>query len=351
MKARIKEYDALRVVLTLLVIAGHSTYLLLSTKYGGISYRNDIVSSGYELSSLYIFFDHINEFIYLFHMEIFMLLSGTLFEREINKYDARTLATKKAKKLLLPFIITLSLIVIPIKLLTGYWATSSNVFKDILIGQFLLQGNIYLWFLPVLFTIFFIVYFLVKKKADSKIVGTFFLILYFLSNLIKIRFAMYIFKYLIWFYLGIIFNRNRSLINKHISLKNTLFSIIGVSGACIAYSLLPPYAQILIKPIITVLMVFIIYAACCSYSKKWSGKSIILKHSFALYLLADPVNYIFLFLVFKLCPLSIFSSNMWSLLIIVLRFFAQLIVSLAVIMIIKTIKKHITNRIIYSKSL
>ena len=72
----ISEYDILRVAATLLVIIGHSTYCSIVTPYGGCDYTAFTLpgpSVFYRLAGYGV------AMIYLFHMPLYMALSGALY--------------------------------------------------------------------------------------------------------------------------------------------------------------------------------------------------------------------------------------------------------------------------------
>ena len=340
MKNQIKEYNSLRVLLTILVITGHSTYLNISTQFGGIYYQDYLRQAGFSLSIIYRLAMYVNQFIYTFHMELFMMLSGALFLYEINKYTSRMLINKKIKRILLPYILCLCLIVLPIKYFTGYWSNSVNLIKDILIGQFLLQGNNHLWFLPVLFIISLLILLIEKRNKCLPLIMFIFIVLYLISGFIPVRIISYIFKYLVWFYLGLLFEKYRESINNKLNIKHAFILILSGGILFIVYKLSPLYLNIFIKPIITCCMSLFTYIIALYLSKKIQDNNIILKDSYDLYLFSDPINYIYIYLLFSFIPLSVFENNIYSLLIIIVRFLVQLDLGLLIAETIKITKKN-----------
>lgn len=75
----IREYDALRVIVTLLVIIGHCTYYILGAPNEGKGYTAIIVPG---LSGFYLKIEWITDIIYLFHMPLYMALSGALLKHK-----------------------------------------------------------------------------------------------------------------------------------------------------------------------------------------------------------------------------------------------------------------------------
>ena len=76
-----RTYDILRVVATILVVIGHCTYLKISTSYGGCDYS--FLFS--DRSITFKLLSKLTEFIYIFHMPLFIALSGALFEKSLIK--------------------------------------------------------------------------------------------------------------------------------------------------------------------------------------------------------------------------------------------------------------------------
>lgn len=72
----VPEYDVLRVILTLLVIIGHCSGYGISTPYGGCDYSSLVIP---ELSFFARLASEVSRLIYLFHMPLYMALSGALY--------------------------------------------------------------------------------------------------------------------------------------------------------------------------------------------------------------------------------------------------------------------------------
>lgn len=110
----------MRVVATILVVIGHCTYLKISTSYGGCDYSFLFSHRSITFKLL----SKLTEFIYIFHMPLFIALSGALFEKSLMKghYPSfKQLVNKKAKNLLIPFIVV-----------TLLYSTPSSSYLDIL---------------------------------------------------------------------------------------------------------------------------------------------------------------------------------------------------------------------------
>ena len=78
-----KEYDILKVVAILMVLVSHSTYYIISTKYGGIDYQQYLEQNMSLV--LYKIFDKVREILYYFHMPMFMALSGAFYYLQVKR--------------------------------------------------------------------------------------------------------------------------------------------------------------------------------------------------------------------------------------------------------------------------
>jgi fucose 4-O-acetylase-like acetyltransferase len=319
---KIQEYDTLRVVVTVLVLFSHCLYYKIATKYGGVDY------SLYQLNKPIAFriLERIKEMIYSFHMPLFMALSGALFYCQLkqNKItSAVKLIKSKAKRLLIPYIFVTVFYSVPLKYLANYWATSSNKYLDIVVGQVLLQGNTYLWFLPTLFVIFIIAYSFLKDNTllvnyKSILVLIISIILNVISTSIPIMIIQYVFKYFLWFYVGYRFEEKRELINKRNMKLDTVLSGLLFIVAGKDY----------ITEIIEMLLCLIGCYATYAFSKWLSSSNfvkskcyaLIYKNSLGIYLYSDPWNYLFLYLGAKLCGSFFFDSEIGVSLFFVMRF-------------------------------
>ena len=76
---RVLIYDWVRLIATILVIIGHSTYYYIMTQYGGCDYTAFTLP---KLSNFYRMAEYMVSIIYLFHMPLYMALSGALYRRK-----------------------------------------------------------------------------------------------------------------------------------------------------------------------------------------------------------------------------------------------------------------------------
>lgn len=147
-KKYILSYDLIRIIGTILVVLGHSTYPEWSNDLGTISLNAKLISENFNVIRDTL--QNIGEFAYLFHMPLFFALSGALYVMS-DTQNILELFKKKGKRLLFPYFLTGLLWMFPIKYLVGFYPDGYSVCKGLL---YFLTGKDamgHLWFLPTLF--------------------------------------------------------------------------------------------------------------------------------------------------------------------------------------------------------
>ncbi|MBR3602619.1 MAG: acyltransferase family protein [Lachnospiraceae bacterium] len=94
--------DLLRVFLVILVIIGHGTYYNITTLFGGIEYGTLMKIANIEDANFHKLMSLVTDFIYTFHMPVFIALSGSVYALS-NSKNFKTHMIKKGKRLLIPF--------------------------------------------------------------------------------------------------------------------------------------------------------------------------------------------------------------------------------------------------------
>lgn len=338
---KIIEYDMLRVVVTILVIISHCMYYRIETNYGGIDYSGFLIRK----TTIFKILEQIKEIIYSFHMPLYMALSGALFRVTISKKEIRfiELIKNKAARLLIPFFIVSIFYNFPLKYISNYWSESENVIKDFFVGQILLQGNTYLWFLPTLFILFLVFYCVVKSNVLSPIVVIVGVILNYICNNITIILLKDICMYFIWFYIGYLFENYRNKIKDKYITVSWMLSMI----CFLIFFVMKKYCGVqtlsyILEFILTIFGMIATYTisyilaknTCVSKSKIYNT---ILKNSFGLYLYSDPINYVVIFVLVTIAGEIVLSTNLGVTILFILRF----LVSFACALIIsKVLKKY-----------
>ena len=208
------EYDLLKVFAILLVVIGHITIL-----YGGGSFgylpANNVLTG-------------ITSAVYLFHMPLFVALSGAIFclGCDHGKYSRFCpFLRNKVLRLIVPFIMTGIFFLAPA--LIFLHMTELPVFECI--RSILLGGGLekHLWFLPTLFWIFMIVWVLWKCGLSPEmmfLLSVSFAVVCSLFLSFKVLFIWDAIQYLPYFTFGMLANKNKNIANKKV-----LFTGIGAS--------------------------------------------------------------------------------------------------------------------------
>lgn len=298
----------------ILVVVGHCTYYTIAgpSEYGGIDYTGAMKAAGVMDTYVHDWTNELTFFIYTFHMPLFMAISGAVFELGWNKgkyRDAAIFVKKKVRRLLVPFFGVTLLYAVPLKYLSGYWNESSNVLRDIFIGQVLLQGNTHLWFLMTLFCEFLIFYFFLRQgileKRYQYILFVILLLTCFVAKKVPIKLISYILEFGIYFCVGILFERYRKVINAHVALRWVIaLLVLWLMLFLMHHGLAHPSSFVLkgIKRLDEILMAFIgmmtFYGGMLLALRKQmlSGKWVPLlsRDSMGIYLYSDPLNYVIL---------------------------------------------------------
>ena len=228
---KIEEYNIIRVIATILVVIGHAGYISPMTEYGGMSFGEYGIPLSQQLVDLLI------RVIYSFHMPLFFALSGAVFYLNVkdNKFPSFiTILSKKAKRLLVPYVLCTFLWNIPIKLMAGYWNGSINKIKDIFGGQFLLFGNSHLWFLWALFVITLIIWIFRNNVVMRLLVS---LLMFGIGCVVDIS-AFGLSKILlniIWFEIGFEYGSKRKLIYDCFNRQNVKAKLCIVLASILQY--------------------------------------------------------------------------------------------------------------------
>lgn len=104
-------------------------------------------------------------------MLAFFALSGTLFYSQLKngRFNSVTEVVKnKISRLVVPFVFVYLFWNTPIKIFSGYYNQSENIWKDILFNA----TNMYLWYLEALFFDFVLAYLLCKYAKKTWTINT-----------------------------------------------------------------------------------------------------------------------------------------------------------------------------------
>lgn len=349
-KEKIVEYDVLRVIVTLLVLLGHCTYYALMTPYGGIDYTALFLQSS--VSKVYSAAVFIDGQIYMFHMPLYIALSGALFYLSLSGggyRQYRDLLSKKAKNLLIPYFVVTLVYVVPLKYVSGYFSASTNLIKDVFVGQLLCQGNNHLWFLPTLFLIFLLVYTLERFIKNHALNFILLLALFCAETVFPEFFPITLIQlmshYAVWFYLGYCFEIFRPKLKESMKKRTALWMICSFTGMIIVKIISMMTPDILVWPKQIVVNLWILSLCFLAYViSVWLAQTkvpqtkvmqVLRENTLGMYLYSDPLNYIILFFTTQWFGGVIFISNLASAAFILVRFLITLIVPILISVVLR----------------
>ncbi|HEM3620063.1 TPA: acyltransferase [Streptococcus suis] len=214
MKKKLDLIILIRVFAILSVVLGHSTIA-----YSGIWDSFDMKNHSKFLVLLHYYID-------LYQMPLFISVSGYLFyylRIEKSKYlDFGKFIVDKAKRLLIPFVIVGLFFMIPVRSIGTYSAYQNRSYFSLVKDLFLNINSGNLWFLPVLFFIFIIMWIIssvyIKQDTKERTVSdiVLFLVLIFVSilssKLPSILFISLTANYLFFFFLGFIIRKYQAIL-------------------------------------------------------------------------------------------------------------------------------------------
>lgn len=164
------DYDWLRLIAIALVVIGHSTYLSITTKCGGINYMLPENINGLYFSLPFEIWRWMAGFVYEFHMPLFFMLSGAMLSfKPLPSFGE--MLRGKIKRLIIPYFACGTLFMLPMKYISDFYADKNleEAYVYFLSGNVMEAGH--LWFLGALlwcFIVFYLLKITVKHtKADT----------------------------------------------------------------------------------------------------------------------------------------------------------------------------------------
>lgn len=257
---------------------------------------------------------------------------------------------KKAKSLLIPFIVVTLFYSTPIKFASGYFNESTNIFKDIFVGQILIQGNTHLWYLLSLLVIFIVAYLYLKNmKVKQWVLLLFLVALSTGSGKLNIVLVSSVCQFTLWFYVGMLFEKYRfrfeddfSKIKYKLLLADivlyVVYEIIGHFSMPFPIKIMMKIIKIVLTGLLCLTVYMISYFASKSPIFDSNLFNILRRDSFGIYLYSDPLNYIILAFGTALFGGDLWSNNLYSLGFYLFRIFVTLGVSILVTELLKKCK-------------
>lgn len=243
---------------------------------------------------------YLTNFIYTFHMPVFVAISGMVFyicKVSLNKYnDGLAFVKNKFKRLIIPFITILFVIVVPVLHIVHLCGGGG-------VGSILLMKDLrHLWYLP---TLFFILIKPIIRKNKSLC-----LVLFILINMGSGFFPHYfqipnVAKFMLYFYLGYLFEEWRQG-KKSVTILS-LSMVLAFQIACfIGITLLEGKQTFGLNAILGILCatsgLYIVYGLCFMLSKSESQllpsfMKVMSRDSYGIYLFHPMIIYLLFYAI------------------------------------------------------
>lgn len=351
-KSNLGYISLIKNIALLLVILGHAGCI-----YAG-KWQCDVVNNNSNLIK------YITEYIYSFHMPLFVFVSGYIYSYSKNilkKYNCKNaFIINKCKRLIVPYLITSILFMIPIQMIFNVYKDGDRSYINRVIFDIVLAKRpAHLWYLIMLFNIFIIFIFIEKYTKTNKYITNILLLLFISIVSIKIPNVYQIsstFKYLLYFYIGYIICEDNNIKQKLIKNKDTFF-ILHILVFNIMYFFINTNSEniiikiitVVVTPILSIFAIGWIYVYVIQlYNKNIYVKIInnkfyklIDKHNFNIYLVHQPIM---LSLISILKNIALSPSVLY-----IILFTITLFISIIASVLILTINKYI-NKINYKIS-
>ena len=303
--ARVTLYDWLRLVATIYVVLGHSTYLSIHTFYGGVDYTLPADLSPAYHSLLLTLYRYIPDYVYAFHMPLFFALSGAVLAiRPADRLGPFLRA--KVRRLLIPYFLFGWLYMLPVKYAGGFYDPAG--LKSACLGLLIGRDSGHLWFLPALFWCMLVFVLLQKGLRKLKLPGAPALLLvtgalqFGVTRLVAVDPLLLKtgLGYIFWFALGYAFElcvRKRLTPSRKLLLL--AFALLTVfNGVSFKLHLLNSFFMILLGSVHTLLLSYLLLGAG-ERLVRTRGWEVLIRSLFSVYILHDPLEYLVLRFAFS----------------------------------------------------
>ena len=299
-------YDRIRILATLLVLIGHFTSLSMNEDhlFDALSMQGNLWMP--------TVLEFVRQFIYAFHMPLFVMLSGALFARSkvvLNK----KFVVRRSKRLLLPFFVVAFFVLVPVRFLIGYYpGTKSGL--TITLDILLCRDINYLWFLPMLFSATIVFCFLRCKTQLLEKHGIAILCVFVIISAVSAQFSMLPFalnrtmEFFLWFYLGMIFEQKRERLIRGTNQRWIgIIAVVLMVVLSVVLKYIPLNSKTItlgdvciwgVRKLVVLLCSFLGCTAsillCASRERKSIARPMkpVLKNSFGIYLFHVPIGYV-----------------------------------------------------------
>lgn len=272
------KIDNIRAFAIMTVVVGHSI-ILYSSQWG--LYEPDRTS---------VLLDYMKKLINLYQMPLFFSLSGYLFSMTWKDRKFFSFFINKARRLIVPFFAIGMLWMIPVKMIIHYPYYEGRTYVDAFFMLLYGYDLGHLWYLPVLFIIFIILYLAIKFFGNTKRVWSVLLILSALLSVFRKElppldgiYAPYIYQYLWSFVFGAFISQYK--LDRIV--KNYAYAIGAIAAIWSLYSVYTGRQNTIF---LTAVILIAVYALIPDEHSSISEK--ISKNSFGIYLIHSPLIYI-----------------------------------------------------------
>lgn len=278
---RNETIEKLRVFAILIVVVGHSI-IIYDSSWGIYSTNNQNQ-----------FFYIMKQFINIIQMPLFIIISGFLYSNTCRKYTLKSIIIKKAKRIIIPFLLVAIIWMVPLRLIAEYQPFVEKGYIKSLISVIIGIDSGHLWYLPTLYALFIIIY-IANKVVESKgkiaevIIFIIFLICYGIAGkTTSILFISNILRNLIYFYIGFLISKKQ----KEPEFRFDLLIIYIVLSVIIVFCIEQTYIKQVLNFITAVTGFYALYGV---FEKTKINKytKVLDRNSFAIYLLHSPLLYI-----------------------------------------------------------
>ena len=302
-KKHIDEYDWIRVIATILVVIGHSSYLSISTLYGGVNYKLPSTVNSHYYDWICSMLRYISTWVYQFHMPLFFSLSGAVFALAKETSFFRVLFSK-VKRLLFPYIVYGILFMFPLKYWAGFY--EKDKIGVAICSYFRIAECGHLWFFPSLFWCF-ITFLLIRKIGKGNPILVFF-IAYFIQKSLPYVSKGYLgmpesLQYLMYFVIGFYFEKCIRDNRRDFNIRNSLWKLLMLTILVITSSggLINPedFVCILVKVYWIYSIANILVNTVGSVDRVKKMIRTLANYCFYIYVFHDPLEYVVLKLAFE----------------------------------------------------
>ncbi|NLL92245.1 MAG: acyltransferase [Ruminococcaceae bacterium] len=349
---RVELYDRLRVIATIYIIIGHSTYLNVQATYGAVDYRLPAELAPAYSGTLLSFFRFLSDWVGAFPVPLFFFLSGAVMGlRPVESLDK--FVKSKIKRLIIPYYFAGIFFMFPIKTLGNFYNPET---VRLAITTFWSGGGTdcgHLWFLIALFWCMVAFTILVKILQRARVNSIFLILLicyivtliydYIPFDFLKMKAGL---SYMFWFGAGYAFEEYRKSHN-FVYGRSALICILLILFYAFnsRYNLLDGFFS-------KVLGIFFTIELCITLSplfklinkkanKQYTG---FIKRLFDIYIFHDPLHYIILRIFFEN---NLLTTNFGCYSYLFIRVIGVISVSILIGSIIDVLKRKVKSKVKY----